>query len=78
MKTYLLGIVDYAEMLKLRFREGYLDILERRTSASSGEEEHVTTHICPCGTTRDVGTHIVQKCEVYMKKRDALEKEMRK
>ena len=61
MKTYLHDPMDYAKKLKLRFRVGDLDLLERgKTSTSSSrEEEDVATNMCPCGTTLESNTHIV-------------------
>ena len=60
MKTYLLGPVDYAKKLKLRFRVGDLDLPERRKRyASSREEEDLATNMYPCGTTMGSRTHIV-------------------
>ena len=34
-------------------------------------------HMCPCGTTRESRTHIVEQCEIYKEERDVLV-EMRK
>ena len=34
--------------------------------------------MCPCGTTIESRTHIVEKCQIYKEKRDVLEEEMRK
>ena len=69
--------MDYAKKLKLRFRVGDLDLLERRRHNSSREDEDVHAHMCPCGTTIESRTRIVRECEIYKEERDALE-EMRK
>ena len=54
MNTYLLGPMDYAKKLKLRFRVGDLDLPKRRKRyTSSREEEDVATNMCPCGTTTE-------------------------
>ena len=44
---------------------------------SGREEEDVATNMCPCGTTIESRTHIVEECEICKEERDALE-EMRK
>ena len=72
MKTYLLGPMDYAKMLKLRFRVADLDLPGRRKRyTSSREEEGVATSMCLCGTTIDNRTHIVGECGIYKKELDA-------
>ena len=38
----------------------------------------MATNICPCGTTIETRTHIVEECEICKEERDALEEEMRK
>ena len=48
--TYLQGPMDYAKNLKQRFREGDLDLPERRKRYSSSREEDVDAHMCTCGT----------------------------
>ena len=69
--------MDYAKKLKLRV-VGDLNLPERRGGyTSSREEEDVATNMCPCGTTIESRTHIVEQCEIYKEERDALE-EMRK
>ena len=79
MKTYLHGPVDYAKMLKLRFRVGDLDLPKRRKGCtSSREEEDMATNMCPCGTTTGSRAHIMRGGEIYMEERDALQEEMRK
>ena len=61
MKTYLHGPMDYAKSLKLRFRVGDLDLPEKRKRyTSSREEEDVATNMCPCGTTIETRTRIVE------------------
>ena len=46
------GPMDYAKMLKRRFRVGDLDLPERRKIyTSSREEENVDARMCPRGTT---------------------------
>ena len=52
MNAYLHGPMDYAKMLKLRFRVGDLDTPEGRYT-SSREEEDVATNLCPRGTTTE-------------------------
>ena len=47
------------------------------TYTSSREEKDVATHMCPCGTPIESRTHVVGKCQIYKKERDALE-EMKK
>ena len=80
MKTYLYCPMGYAKKLKLQFRVGDLDLSERRKryTNSREEEEDTGAYMCPCGATIEIRTHIVGECEVYGKKRDALEEEMRK
>ena len=79
MKTYLHGPMDYAKMLKLRFRAGGLDVPERRKRyTSSREEEDVATNMCPCGTTINSRTHVIGERDIYKEERDALKEEMRK
>ena len=79
MKTCLHGPMDYAKKLKLRFRVEDLDLPERRKRYTrSRVEEDVATHMCPCGTAIESRAHIIGECEVYERKRDALEKETRK
>ena len=71
--------MDYAKRLKLRFREGNLDLPGRRKKyTSSREEEDVATNMCPCGTTIASRTHIVGECELYKEERYALEEEVSK
>ena len=81
MKTYLHGPMDFAKTLKLRFREGDLDLPERRKRyTGSLEEEEVDAQICPCGKAIiENRIHIVVggECEMYKEERDALEKDMR-
>ena len=79
MKTHLHRPTDNAKKLKQRFREGDLDLPERRKRCTSSQEEgDVTTNMCPCGTAIKVGTHIVGKREIYKEERDAFEEEMTK
>ena len=81
VKTYLHGptMGPLREKLKLRFRAGDLDLLERREGhISSREEEDVATNMCPCGTTTKSRTHKVGECEKCKEERDALEEGMRK
>ena len=59
MKTYLHGPMHYANMLKLRFRVGNLDLPEIRKRYTSSREEDVATNMCPCGTTIESRTLIV-------------------
>ena len=50
METYLHGLLDFAETLKLCFRAGGLDPPERRKRSTSGrEEEEIDAQKCPCG-----------------------------
>ena len=79
MNTHLRGPMDYAKKLKLLFRAGGLDLLEKRKRyTSSREEEDVATKMCPYGKTIECRTHIVGECEICKEERDALEEEMRK
>ena len=65
MATYPYGPVDYALKMELRLGVWDLDLPERRwTSTSSREEVAVATTMCPCGTTTDIWTHIVEECEI--------------
>ena len=48
----------------------------KKRNTSSREEQDVVTNMCPCGTIES-RTHIVEACEIYKEKPDALE-EMRK
>ena len=74
MKTYLHGPMDFAKMLKLRFRVGDLDLPEKRKRCtSSREEEEVDARICPCVKAIESRTCIAG-CEMYKEERDALEK----
>ena len=77
MKTYWHNPMDYAKKLKLRFRVGDLDLPERRKRYTSSREEDVVTQMCPCGTTIEGRTHIVE-CEICKEERDVLQDEMRK
>ena len=78
MKTYLHGPMDHAKKMKLRFRVGNLNLLERRKRyTKSREEEDVVAHMCPCGTIES-RIHIVGECEIYKEERDMLQEEMRK
>ena len=47
MKTYLHGRLDFAKTLKLRFREGDLDLPERRKRYTGSQEEEVDALMCP-------------------------------
>ena len=38
----------------------------------------MATNMCPCGTTIENRTHIVGECDIYKKKRNALEDGVRK
>ena len=79
MKTYLHGPMNDAEKLNLRFREGDLDLPERRKRYTSRrEEEDVATYMCPHDTALDSRTHMVRECEVYKEERGALGEDMRK
>ena len=78
MKTYLHGPMDYSKKLKLRFRVGDLDLPARRKIYTSSREEDVATNMCPCGTTIESRTHIVEECEIYKEERNVLEEEVRK
>ena len=69
------GPMDYAKMLKLRFRVGDLDLPERRKRYASSREEEIA-QMCPCGKAVGSRTHIVGECEIYKEERDLLE-EMR-
>ena len=72
MKTYLHGPMVAAKKLKLRFRVGDLDLLERRKRYTSRrEEEGVDAQNCPCGKAMESRTHIVE-CELYKEERDVL------
>ena len=70
------GPMDYAKMLKLRFRVGDLDLPERRKRYASSREEEIA-QMCPCGKAVGSRTHIVGECEIYKEERDLLD-EMRK
>ena len=77
LKRYLVSPPDYAKTLKLRFRVEDLDLPERRKRyASSGEEEDVDAHMCPCGTKIESRAHVVGECEIYAEERHVLEEEM--
>ena len=66
MKTYLHGPKDYGKKVKLRFRVGDLDLPERRKIYTNDREEgDVASNTCPCGTTLDRRTHVVEECEIY-------------
>ena len=68
------GPVDYAKMLKLRFRVGDLDLPERRKRyTSSRKEEEEYAQMCPCGKAVESRTHIVGECAKYQEERDVLE-----
>ena len=77
MKAYLHGPIDYAKNLKLRFRIGDLDLLERRKRYTSSRVKEEDTQTCPCGKTRESRINIVAECELYKEERDMLEEEMR-
>ena len=49
MKTFLHGPMDYAKTLKLRFREGDLDLPEGRKRYASTREEEEEEKMCSCG-----------------------------
>ena len=49
MKTHLHGPIDYANMLKLSFRVGDLDLPERRKRYTNSREEEENAQMCPCG-----------------------------
>ena len=48
METYLHGPMDFAKTLKLQFRAGNLDLLERKKEYTSNQEEEEGTRECPC------------------------------
>ena len=49
MKMYLHCPMDYEKKLKLRFRVGDLNLLEKRKRyTSSRKEEDVDAYMCPC------------------------------
>ena len=59
--------MDDAKKLKPRFRVGDLDLPGRRKVyiyTSSREEEDVATNMCPCGTTMESRTHILEECKI--------------
>ena len=61
------------EMLKLRFRAGDLDLLEKRKRyTSSREEEEINAQMCPCGKAIESRSH-----EMYKEEWDVLEEERR-
>ena len=64
MKRYLHGPMNYAKKLKLRFRVEDLDLPERRKRYTSSREEDMDAHMCPCCTTTESRTHIVEECEI--------------
>ena len=66
--------MNNAKKLRLRFREGDLDLPGKRKKyiSSREEEEDVATNICPCGTIVESRTH-KGECEMYKEERDAFE-----
>ena len=77
MKACLHGPVDFATVLKLRFRVGGLDLPERRKRyTGSRDEEEVDAQMCPCGKAIESRTHTVGECEMHEEGRDVLEEEM--
>ena len=80
MTTYFHRPIDFAKMLKLRFRGGDLDLLEKmKRYTSSREEEKVDAQMCPCGEAIEGRSNvlIVEECEIYKEERGVLKEEMR-
>ena len=78
MKTYLHGLTDVAETLKLRFRVGDLDLPGRRKrNASSQEKEGVDAQMCMCGKAIKSRTHIAGNYGMHNEERGVVEEETR-
>ena len=65
--------MDYAKTLKLRFREGDLDLPEGRKRYASTREEEEEEKMCSCGKAVKNWTHMVGECEIYKEERDVSE-----
>ena len=76
MKTYLLGLINYAITLKLRFRVGDLDVPEER-GIPEVRRRGKNIHRCAFVAKKESRTNIVRECEMFKVERDVVE-EMRK
>ena len=73
MTTYSNGPMDFAKMLKLRFRVGNLDLSEaRKMFTRSWEEEEVDAHIDVSVWQINSRTHIVGEREIRKEERNVL------
>ena len=73
------GRMDYAKILKLRFRVEDLDLPERRRRYTrSRVEEEEGAQSCPCDNTEESRTHIMAECELCKAEHNVLREETRK